>query len=346
MGKPRKQFWDERSRKIAKRKKARKRYHQISSVTSKEELISNKKNDVIFNKTFKVPETFSFIQNMDETIAFFSNIYKQLNTSALNSKFLIDSIKVNFVTTDVLMYLIALMRNFKTCRLRMYSFYGNYPKELEAQQVYIESGFLKFVKSKSKSLPENSEKMAIISGKRNDAVSAGRICQFVCDKFKVGKGYTKDLYDTLIEMMSNVFYHAYNEERDIMIPEWYMYAEYKDNKIDFVFLDTGVGIARTVRKHSLYEKVISKIGVASEARLIKSALDGDFRTQTGERNHGKGLPHIAKFAHDDKVDCFHILSGKGYCLYVAGQHGFLTKELKDRINGTIYCFTFKKVEVS
>lgn len=339
VGKSKKQFLDERSRKLGRKKRReRKRRRYISADAGKSVLRrENNQPDYIFS----VPEQFSFTENLEETAVFFSYMVEKIKKAFPSSTFLIESKDVIMVTTDVIMYLIALMRNYKVCRKRMYSFYGTYPDDKMARQVYIESGFLKFVKSRSKKLPENNSKMSIMSGKKNDAVSAGAMCNFVSEKLGVPRDYSRKLYETIIEMMSNVYYHAYNDEEDEMVPAWYMYAEFDGAAIKFVFLDTGLGIGKTVTKNSLYEKVVSRIGIENESKLIKSALDGAFRTQTREINHGKGLPLINDFAHSEKVSNFHLLSGKGHCWFDEKNDIFHTQDLRNKINGTIYIFTFK-----
>ena len=42
-------------------------------------------------------------------------------------------------------------------------------------------------------------------------------------------------------------------------------------------------------------------------------MDGEFRTQTGKPNRGKGLPSINDLAHNNKIKDFHIISGGGHC---------------------------------
>lgn len=52
-------------------------------------------------------------------------------------------------------------------------------KELEElsknrQYAFVESGFYKYVQSKSKKLPGNNEKKQIVTGKQTDSITAGR----------------------------------------------------------------------------------------------------------------------------------------------------------------------------
>lgn len=340
MGKTSKEFWDHRSRKLGKK---RKRKNNKTTFGVNRKITPGIQHEYVPDYIVEVPECFSFIDNLEDTALFFYTFMNKLKRALPKSDFLIQSRDVSAVTTDAIMYLIALMRNYKESRKRLYSFHGTYPDDITAKMVFVESGLLKFVKSKSKSLPQNSSKMSIVCGRRSDAGSAKQICLFVAEKLNVSNAYVKDLYEVIIEMMSNVYYHAYNEEEDTMIPEWYMYAEYNDSNVKFLFLDTGIGIGKTVKKHSLYEKVVNKIGIGSESKLIKSALNGDFRTQTGKTNHGKGLPSIKEYACGNKVTDFHVLSGKGHCWF--DDYGYInTEELKHNIVGTIYSFNIKMEE--
>lgn len=338
MGKTAKEFWDLRSKKLSKKRKRKfsKNYRVNKTIPTRMQ------QEYVPDYIIKVPECFSFIENLEETALLFCTIMNKFKSAIPRSDFLIEARNVSKVTTDAIMYLIALMRNHKESRRRLYSFHGTYPDNDKARMVFIESGLLKFVKSKSKNLPQNSSKMSIVCGRNSDGVLAKQICLFVADKLNVSNVYVKDLYEVIIEMMSNVYYHAYNEE-DTMIPEWYMYAECNGNDVKFLFLDTGIGIGKTVKKHSLYEKVVNKIGIGSESKLIKSALDGDFRTQTGKTNHGKGLPSIKEYACSDKVADFHVMSGKGHCWFDNEGHIY-TEELKYNISGTIYSFIIKMEE--
>lgn len=342
MGKTSKKFWDERSKKLQKK---RKKYIKKSYYAKSKEKAKLKKQEPDYDYLLPVPDCFSFVNNLEKTSMFFGDIISKFRQAQPKSSFLIESSSVEEVTTDAIMYMIALMKNHKDSRKKLYSFYGTYPINANAKKIYMESGLLKFVKSRSRRLPENNSKMAIMCGNNSNALLAKQICEFVSNKLNVSNIYVKELYEVVIEMMSNVYYHAYNDVEDSMIPEWYMYAEHDNEQVKFLFLDTGFGIGKTVKKHSLYEKVVSKIGIGSESKLILSALDGEFRTQTGKLNHGRGLPSIKEFACGNKIDNFHIISGKGHCWLANDYNEFCGEELKNNILGTIYSFTIKKTEV-
>lgn len=350
MGLDKKLFWDRRARKLQRKKRRKKhknnRNYDNSSIGS---LKKNKSNNhqyrnvtnEEYDKVIVLPDVFSFTYNLNGTVEFYQKTIKVLNKSPHHSRFLMDARMVTLISIDAIMYLIAVMRNHKKSQIKQYVFMGNYPIDMEAREIFTESGFHKFVKSKLRRLPNNSEKKSIISGKRSDAASASEFCDFVCGKLNVSITYTSMLYEVIIEMMSNVLYHAYIDDEE-MSPQWYMYAEYEGGQIKILFLDTGVGIPNTVKKHSLYEKVTSRIGLGSESRLIKSALDGDFRTQTEKDNHGKGMPYINEFAFDEKVRDFHIISGKGHCWMNTANHAMKYMDLSNHLNGTIYSFSIVK----
>lgn len=339
MGKPSKKFWDQRSRKLNKKQRKKKKRIKYRTKRKKKNESLRREPDVVF----ELPENFSFITNLGETASFVEKTMNRFKHSIPKTLFLFDAQNVKKTTTDAIMYLIALMRNYKETKIKKYSFCGNYPNNENAKNVFLESGFLKFVKSTTHKLPENTSKMEILSGKNTDVSSAGKMCSFVANKLNLKRVSVNKLYEVIIEMMSNVYYHAYNDSETNMVPEWYMYAEHKEGKVKFLFLDTGLGIGNTVQKHSLYEKVANRIGASSESRFIMSALNGEFRTQTQKTNRGKGLPFIKEFASLDNIDEFNIISGKGHCI-ISDSGSIKIDDLQNNVFGTIYSFWINKEE--
>ena len=222
----RKKWLDYRSQKLSRRKRRKKH--------------SREKRQTLL----MLPEHFSLTENTEETMCFIMNLYKTIDKAGRGSHIFIDSRNVKNVTVEALIYLIASIQNNHACSAKKIICTGNYPKEKEARKIYLDSGFNDYVRSRIKSLPHSNEKMEIKSGLQTIPLIAKQCCIFT----RKTKEQTKNLYTTFIELMSNAFLHAYNQEI-LVNNRWYVYAERRDNCTHFIFVDTGPGIAKTVRKN-------------------------------------------------------------------------------------------------
>lgn len=287
--------------------------------------------------TEDVPSSFSFLYNTEETIDFFSNFIKDIKKKLYKNIFNINSQNVDNVTVDALIYLIAIMRNIKINSEMLYTFRGNLPNNKLCCDIYNECGFMSFVKSKSKQLPISTDKMKIITGTKNDSYIASTFCRFVMDKLNKTQVDTISLQKILIELMSNVYHHAYNND-ELMRKNWYIYAEYIDNCVRFVFVDTGIGIARTVRKNFI-EKIQRLIGTdTSDGDLIYSTLMGDFRTETNDDHRGNGLSGVRELATTGLFRNFTVISGSGQCSISNNSKNLKKVDYNNKIYGTIFIF--------
>lgn len=328
---------DRRSKKLHKAKKHRKQKggSNYSGISLESDI---PKYDFMGEYKAIAPAVFSFIDNLDGTAKMFAELIEAIRNGSHKKRFFLDSSCVENVSADVILYIIAIIRNIKINRLKQYVFVGNLPQNSEATKVYIESGLYKYVQSKKQELPSNNSKMQIASAKRTDGQLAAEMCQFIMDKFSVDMTATQYVYKTIIEMMSNTVYHAYNSTKDeIMYPCWYMYAEYTGNIIRLIFLDTGMGIAATVRKKFPLEQHIRK-----DSELIESAFFGEFRTETKKDHRGLGLPALKEYAETKKFKSFVVLSGNGG--YKCEEDGTFKKfDFKNKIFGTIYVIDIENI---
>ena len=289
--------------------------------------------------TVIAPENFSFINNTDGTARFFMDIVEQMEKKKYKQMFFIDSSKVNTVTTDALIYILAILYNIKLNVVLKYSFKGNLPTNRDAQRVYLESGFMNYVRSKRAAMPKTDNKVQILSGHRTEPEIVGKICDFVIERYQENYTFTLDLYKTLIELMSNTVHHAYNEKSK-MSPNWYIYAVDLGKSIQFTFIDTGEGIPNTV-KRKMIEKVPYMI---EDSKLIFSAFLGESRTETGLYNRGHGLPALYEKILDGGLRNFFVFSGTGCCRSVeeGGNIYLEKKEYLQVVFGTIFQFEIKK----
>ena len=93
-----------------------------------------------------------------------------------------------------------------------------------------------------------------------------QFCEFVTSKLEKQRCEVMSLYVVFIELMSNVYHHAYGNN-DFMARQWYIYAEHVDNHIQFVFVDTGMGIAKTVRKN-FGEVIQMEVGALMVGKIV------------------------------------------------------------------------------
>ena len=292
------------------------------------------------NKTIVVvPKRFSLIENTEETMSFFMDFVSLIQERMYRTEFYIDSRSVEYATVDALIYLIAILQNDSVNIEMKYRYSGNFPKNADARKVYQESGFTSYVQSKIKELPHNTEKMKIVSGAKNDANVSKQFCEFVMQKLHKERREVAALYVIFIELMSNVYHHAYNN--NFIAKRWYMYAEHIDDHVRFVFVDTGMGIAKTVRKN-FKEKIESLVKI-NDGDLLKSTFKGDFRTRTNEIYRGNGLSTVREKVLVGMFENFQVISGSGKCIIgsqIKSEEHLKSVNYHNKIYGTVYTFDF------
>lgn len=259
------------------------------------------------------PKLFSLVENIEEMLEFFDEIY--FNIVKKRKRIFLDFEKVEKLTPDALLYLLSIMEyyiNVHKCEL----IGGNYPKKQEILDLFIESGFTKYVETRSKRSKTGNDILSIESNELVQGAIAKKVVDFAKEKLGTkAERHSKSLYATLIECMANAKNHAYTNSHSSLASRWWLMAmhDVNENKIRFVFLDNGAGIPNTIRK-KFKEKVSTFVGVNADPQLILSSLDGGFRTRTEKGWRGKGLPKIYEFLKLQRIDNLSVISSKGYVL--------------------------------
>lgn len=321
-------------KKLHKREKARKQNEYNRELKQKQNY-----NPITEKFEFTAPDCFSIINNPEQTITFFNDIIHFIsNNKNYGKQLFIDISKINELTVDALMYLLAIVNNLKEKFNKNYSFSGNAPRKEEVRKKFTESGFYKFVKYQGKeTLTTNKDNLQIVSGDCSQTKLAKRISDFVAEKASVPVRNCSFLYNMMIELMSNAHKHAYN--KSMMLPHWYCYAEYIDDDIIFTFMDTGEGIPATVKKR--FSEIVDFLGLKEENKYVISALNGEFRTSTNQKKHGKGMPKIRQFCSSKKIHDMRIITSKADVSVEESTYN--SSEMKVDLIGTLYCW---KVNIS
>lgn len=206
------------------------------------------------------------------------------------------------------------------------------------------AGFFQYVESKIFSPIESEGKLLRINrGAEPNPEYAKKLCDFIHNRTnnKIDRIQTKRFYAMLIELMNNTRQHAFDDKsvmrHNSALHNWYSYAEDLDDEIRFVFLDTGLGIPATIQR-SFFEKIQS---LTSDAKLMASALRGAFRTKTGDRYRGKGIPEIYESAINHYISNLIIISGRGMCI-IEEDGNILEEDFDMKFSGTLFSWTIKK----
>jgi hypothetical protein len=266
------------------------------------------------------PTTFSLVDNPEEAIAFLNGLRSRADRYNLT----LDLASVNKLTTDGIAVLIATLRQLHTY-IR-----GNLPKDAAAQNMLVGSGFFAHV-NKMQKLP---------------AVSHGQISQQ--ESKKVQPDLAKKLihfgtrvlgseqkctaaYSVLIESMSNTHNHA-APKRPGDPESWWatVFADAARKRVCFTFVDTGVGIFRSV-KLSKVRKIYKLLGIRDDSDILREMLHGKIESSTGFTYRGKGLPNIYKMSAAGRIKSLVIVANDVYCNVPASEY----RMLKNSFYGTV-----------
>lgn len=267
---------------------------------------------------------------------YFNNIIYEIKKKIRHREFYFDLEDVEEISVDAIMYILAVLRNIKGVKYLQYRFMGNQPSNEDARKQLVQSGFYRYLNTPIVSFDASTDKVQIIDGNSCNTTVAEEIYNFVSCHSQFCKKINTQLYSTLIELMSNTVQHAYKEEHGTFTKNWYIYVEDIGDRFKLVFLDTGVGIPRTIRKKML-ENLIS----LSDAEYIISALLGEQRSETNEKNRGTGLPHVYKYGFNENIENFKIMSGKGNLEFISIQ-AVGAADLSVEFIGTLYTWEIKK----
>ena len=202
---------------------------------------SKNKEKYEYYRTNKI-ESLSIHDNTEETYQYFNDIIDEIKQKHFKETFYFDLSEVKHLSVDAVMYILAILRNIKDNLVYKYNFKGNQPFDKEANGILRKSGFFDYVKTRNPFLITDSDNVKIKSGKTVDSSMARFICDYINTNCGTKKVFTAELYEMLIELMTNTVQHAYNDRNVLITNQWYIYVGNNGNNFEFVFLDTGAGI--------------------------------------------------------------------------------------------------------
>jgi len=286
-------------------------------------------------KRFDAPKSLSIFDNSEDTLSYFSDIVKYLQNKKRGSHpetLYINIEDVDTISIDAIMYLLAIFRNVKLHGNLKINFMGNFSRNPEVNIQIVKSGFSKYVsmRNKAESNGKKVDCIQILTGKETREDIAQHVVDYTCNKLSVSEKHTKFLYRIIIELMTNTKNHAYEIKNSNNGPlklqdDWYLYAEDTIDCVKFIFLDTGEGIPRTIRKKmsekllDITNKFFGNIMLDSksikDSEYIYSTFMGESRTVTQLPYRGNGLPAVYRCCELGQIQNFEVISGHGLFKY-------------------------------
>lgn len=294
--------------------------------------------------TIEAPNYLSLTENPNESLSFFETIFKNLEDGF--RILVLDMKNVKLLTIEVLLYIISIDKIYKDkgspigIKIEM-------PKEYQPIQTIYLSGFLKYFNLKRhKELGINESNVLPIvdwaESKRN-SIDGGVICGDAVDfakKFDSNHAIIKYqmLYNSLVELMQNTENHAYKNSE--VLNNWYLFAVKLKEGIAFYFFDNGLGVVKTA-KRTLLEKAINEI-MFNQDSILKSVLDGEFRSKTGLKNRNKGLPQVNEFLTSDNVSSSFIITNQ--IIRTTNGKDINFEEINHDFHGSLFVWTMNYEE--
>jgi hypothetical protein len=256
----------------------------------------------------QAPSVFSIVNNPDDAMEFFRTL--ELYSGKYNLE--LDLSQIRTLTTDGIAAMTATIQRLDV------NVRGNLPDDPDAQKMLLESGFFDYVSSTQPlpSMPRGS-----IEQKANTIVApetAKNLVHFGTKSIFGASQRNRPSYSTLIECMANTKGHAAgrnnpNSRSQKPAETWWatVYADAGRKKICLTFVDTGVGIFRSIRIRTV-RKIYDFFGGKDDPDILRDMLDGKVPSSTTLSFRGKGLPYMNRLARANKISSLVIVANDVY----------------------------------
>lgn len=239
------------------------------------------------------PSNFSFVDNTNEMIGYINSCKDALHK---NKKIKIDISKIEHLSPDAITLLVANV-NDKKFSGKYGQIEGNAPECKDLAKLFVESGFYQYVKPESRVLQSaKNEKENLLHRESHVKVEpnlAAKACRLGMRHVMEDKYRVPELYEMLVEAMSNTNNHANKQE--VGTTKWWLYTYNAPEGITcYSFIDLGVGIFDSLPV-ARYKRITNFLRITHNADLVPDLLDGKIKSseKIDQEVRGKGIPQIA-----------------------------------------------------
>lgn len=256
----------------------------------------------------EVPKNFSFVDNTNEILEYFIKCKSLLHNK---EKVQCDLSHITALSSDAIA-LLAACANDESFLGKQGRIRGNAPTDPELLKLFIESGFYNHVKA-TKVLKYAHKSDANLFHQESNYQVQSDIAKKACilgteHVFGSSKPFS-DLYEMLIEAMSNTNNHASNNSNANQF-KWWLYTYNAPNgHTMYTFIDLGVGIFDSIPVQ-IFKRIKKVVGLEHNTDLVSDLLDGKIKSREKIDNkiRGKGIPQIAANSNSQHFTRAYIIS--------------------------------------
>lgn len=299
---------------------------------------------------FSTPSIFSFIENYIDTYSYFNIIDAYINQydSDLNTCIIFDFRKVETITIDAIMYMLAFI--FREKKKSNISFAMTLPENNKLLRFFKNCGIHQFIENDFPVDESIKDYCIIKTASSVDVNMISKMYQYIIERSKTLTDVEKSrLYNIFVEIITNSVEHAYDCAENT--PNWYCFIEDCGKYLKVTFLDVGKGIVKSIfskQKGSVedFSLLFGGIKYDTEKSFIYRALKGQIiRFNKDTMNRGKGLPEIYQFLNKSKnINNIRIISNNECLVFTKQKRNKKVSliHLKNEFQGTLYYFEIKK----
>lgn len=245
--------------------------------------------------TMALPSVFSLVKAPDEATAFFARLWN----AAGQCRIRLDLSAVNEITSDAVTALVAAVRSFKGVS-------GNAPEDVAAREMLVESGFFEHVRARPAPPRATQGRLRPKKSQKVEPELADQLIAIGRAAIQADPGPRHGAYRALIECMSNTHNHAGRSET--VRETWWcsVYGSRPRGRICYTFLDTGIGIFKSVRVRK-WKQIFG-----GNLATLRGILERRIPSSTGEPYRGKGLPAIYESLLAHRIERLVIIANDVY----------------------------------
>ena len=281
-----------------------------------------------------LPASFSFIEDKESVLLFLNqafDYYKAFKHKIQEKVYNYDLLSVISIDITAICLFLSLINKINANGIGSR---GNYPQDDEARRILIESGFADIMQSAYKPLKTKKyrNQLYIVGSNRVNNKKIGESVKESVEYLTGSACHFQPIYTMLIEICSNSVEHANKKEKD---KNWVVSVSYEPDRVNFIVVDTGEGIMRTIQK-KLPEMFLDKF--RTDGDILEDLLNKEYQSRTKEINRHKGLPKIKENFEAGYVDNMKILTNKVWYDMASKTY----ERTKNEYFGVLYSWSFTK----